>query len=323
MSILRATIKVTRLFGVFPLHFLQSGPITFKWASLTTILSLAKALLYSVSTFDYICLAYYSNEVGEVRLSEQLVFYPHLLAMIASDLVIHVASASNSINVAKLIRILDSLPNYQHHNPIDPGARLLYAGLLLYALSSVCHMVGNLASISHGVSSLFFCHGDCSGGDFISWLYALINISHDGTVFSAMAFLAIFGVRLARVFQEVSETLHKYCVGGKVEFFHEFQGCLNLFGARGGKLGCARMFVKQYLELRRSFEVYSRVAAMTIVVLIVEVYAVLFCFVGAWFVYYKELPPSAFTQLSIYICTSVSIIILLIELGQYMDTKVR
>ena len=102
-----------------------------------------------------------------------------------------------------------------------------------------------------------------------------------------------------------------------------FQSFLDLFGARRGKLGCARMFVKQYLELRRSFEIYSGVASMCIVLLIVEVYAVLFCFLSAWCVYYKELPPAAFTRLSFYIYTSVTIILLLIELGHYMDTKVR
>ena len=187
MSILRATIKVTRLFGVFPLHFLQNGTIRFNWTSLTTVLSVAKALLYSLSILDYICL----------------------------------------------------------------------------------------------------------------------------------------GVRLGRVFSDISETLHNYCVGKKVTFFHEFQRSWNLFGARGGKLGCVRIFVKQYVELHRSFQIYSGVAAMCIAVLIFEVYAALFCFVGARFVYYKELPPSAFTRLSLYICTSVSVIILLIELGHYMDTKVR
>ena len=93
-------------------------------------MSLVKAFLYSLASLDYICVVHFTYGLSKEGLSDQLVFYPYLLAMIASDLVIHVGCASTSRNVAKLIRILDGLYNYHLPAQDDPAARLIYAGLI-------------------------------------------------------------------------------------------------------------------------------------------------------------------------------------------------
>ena len=318
MSLLRTTIKITRIFGVFPLNVLPDGTLVFKWLSIPTVCLALTVFLYTLPTLDYAYAAYHAVKHADKSLSEQFVIYPTPLAMIISDLVIHAGCALQSSQISKLVRTLDRLSHCLLTAQKGREVHLVYVLLLLYVISSVFHLAISSAVIHWGATSLFFCPERCRGYYFISWLYYFADVVHDGVVGSAAGFVVIFGKRLVDTFNGLCITLRNYCLDKDVDVPRSVE-----HDHDSGKVGHVELFVRHISELQGCFEIYSSVAGMCILMLLLEAYTMLFCVLGSTFIRdFGERTTVSHVWLITYIYMSLLMIVLLTETGHYMHNKV-
>ena len=321
MPLLRTTIKITRNFGVFPLNVLPDGTLEFKWLSVPTACLALTVFLYALPTSDYAYAAYHAVKHADKSLSEQFVIYPTPLAMIISDLVIHAGCALQSSQISKLVRTLDRLSHCLLTAQKGREVHLVYVLLLLYVISSVFHLAISSAVIHWGATSLFFCPERCRGYDFISWLYYFADVIHDGVVGSAAAYVVIFGKRLVDIFHDVCITIRNHCEKKQAKVPRNSNHGSGKVGHEERSL--VELFVMQFSELQSCFEIYSSVAGMCILMLLLEAYTMLFCVLGSTFIRdFGERTTVSHVWLITYIYMSLLMIVLLTETGHYMHNKV-
>ena len=282
------------------------------------------ALLYTLPASDYTYRTYHVAKRKNSSLSEQLVAYPSAVVQTVSDFVIHVSSMFYSARVGELVQTLDNLSQRHHTSQKDSGVRVIYVGLFLHALSFAYHLAVNLAQASAGISSIFFCDNwVCNGNHVIPWLYYLLDALHDGVVWSAAAFVAIFGVRLANAFNALCAAIRSYCVDAKMGSPRDMKWHANPAEVPHAPASSAEMFIEQFTELRNCFDTYSSMAGICILMLMLEMYTLLFCVLGSILV--RDFGASyliSYVWLVLFTCTSLLIISLLTEVGHYMHRKV-
>ena len=312
-------LRISRIFGVFPISRSPHGPVTFSLYSLSTLYSVVMCLCYTVSMSDFI----YNRLQQNLQLSYHLTVLPNTVVSAATGFLICISSMRSRNDLVKLMVITDQ-SKFHHRGQWGMG----YLGKVP-ALHFICCLI---QFIRHGLlfperrpSGTFLATG-WEWDRLLSFASSLLDFFSDGVSSSAICFLIFFGKRVVLSFQLLCREIAEGC---RATMVHTYQGIVHI----GSKVEaptlivpsplCGPELAQKFLQQKLAFEIYSKIGGAFIFALVTDIGTWLFYLVCA--VLFNTENSSSWFPFTIKIFQAIVFVLVLLtvaELGHQITTQV-
>ena len=322
-SLCRSTVwylRFSRLFAVFPIRLSSTpnGCVKFFTSPLLTTVFAILALAYSATILDFFCAT-----LGSQKLSLALTISPSTLAvMFAHDLTL-VSAMFSSREFIELVK-LTSKHSFPAGSSIFFG-KFFVVVAVLNSLLAMLRIVGiGLVQPESMPSAIALKIGGNWDRVMGTWMM-FADFLHDGVSFSALCFVVIFGRRMiacAEVF--CKGILDKCCVVSNAPCVTTMPVCLKE-GKRPPIIVNEQRheWIKEFEELKRGFEIYTKIAGTFIFALTVAMGSWIFFSTASLLFPHDEAPNLSYEYImATFMCPVVFLnLITMSELGHQMGSQ--
>ena len=312
-------IRISRVFGVFPITRSADGSLTFSVFSLATVYSVTVCLCYTVSMGNFI----YGGLKQEQLLSYRLTVLSSTVGAVLTGYLICISSLYYSKDLVKLLAITQK-------------SKFRYGGqwrIGYWCIVPMLHFVCGLINfILYG-----FLFPESYDADILlapgpGWYRllgfgtALFEFCHVGMFLSALCFLIIFGKGVASCFELLCERALELCRSTMVST-HPGHICIAMENEAPSftmhNPVCETETVKMVLLVKDAFEIYLKIGGAFTFALVTETGTWLFYLVCAVLFSAKDSYPSF--ALPMMICQATTVVLALVtvaELGHQIASQV-
>ena len=315
-------LRLSRIFGVFPLSRSADGILRYSVCSLSTILSMTYAVSYSLCMLHYMYFV-----LNEKHLSYRLMITPCVVVSASTDYLTRIGSMYYGNAVVKLMVLTD----HGESNGKTLRKGFIVVPIVYPALSLIrvirAGVLGNETQFSANDTT----NGTDWDGPFDLWI-GFSFIARDGAFWSALCFLHIFGQRVMLCFHALcTEILEHYCETSNQDGKLYPGGGAFQIGSKAKALACVKMnpdlgekFVDSFVRVKLAFDIYAKIGGVLVFALVVDIGTWLFYLAGSVLLFSTEEVDSTFA-FPFVAAQSILVVLVLLsiaELGDQMECQV-
>ena len=310
-------LRLSKIFGLFPIRTLKNGSLEFAPLSFTTLLAVACPLAYTAFTMCTL-----NSVLVHHRLSYVLTFLPPSFISLMSDYVIRICSFYWSKDFIKLVALIGQIKG--EAAGIGKGLRWFCCAVaILITLISLIRNIGSMIVLFETVGANWYV--------LIVWAMwpATCGLLHDGAVACVFCFVVVFGKLVVSCYEGLCKEILEFCRRGSA-----FAVPATLVAKHktapwhtqvinGSPDEYVQKLVDRFVLVKLAFEVYSKIGGAFIFALVAGAATWLYNDLCTELFNQEIMSPFILAVMALHMVLDMVVLVTIAELGHHMTKHVR